>query len=139
MAAPAVSNLHTESPGTPSNTALPGLGRAMVVAGKLAQKTAEDLYKNSIRKKSSFIAELLGCGLVSAAEMAHTLSHAFAAPLINLDAVDTKRLPKGLLDAKICKDFCLVVLNKRNNRLLVATADPTDQNVLQQKSSFPPG
>ena len=129
MAVPVVSNLHTASPGTPSNTTLPGLGRAMVVAGKLAQKTAEDLYKNSIRKKTSFIAELLGCGLVSAAEMAHTLSHAFAAPLINLDAVDTKRLPKGLLDAKICKDFCLVVLNKRNNRLLVATADPTDQSV----------
>ena len=129
MAVPVVSNLHTASPGTPSNTTLPGLGRAMVVAGKLAQKTAEDLYKNSIRKKTSFIAELLGCGLVSAAEMAHTLSHAFAAPLINLDAVDPRRLPKGLLDAKICKDFCLVVLNKRNNRLLVATADPTDQNV----------
>ena len=124
MAAPAGSILRNTS-----NTALPGLGRAMVVAGKLAQTTAEELYKNSIRKKSSFIAELLGSGSVSAADLAHTLSHAFAAPLINLDAVDPKRLPKGLLDAKFCQDFRLVVLNKRNNRLLVATADPSDQSI----------
>jgi len=107
--------------------ALPGLGRALVAAGKLGQKSAEDLYKKSQSGRTSFIAELTGSGAVSASDLAHTMSVAFAAPLLDLDAIDLQRLPKGLLDTKICADYRIVVLSKRNNRLLVATADPADQ------------
>ena len=107
--------------------ALPGLGRALVNAGKLGQKSAEDIYRKALSGKTSFIAELVGSGAVSAADLAHTLSTAFAAPLLDLDAIDTNRLPKGLLDSKICSDYRVVVLSKRSNRLIVATADPSDQ------------
>ena len=107
--------------------ALPGLGRALVAAGKLGQKSAEDLYKKAQSGRTSFIAELTGSGAVSASDLAHTMSVAFAAPLLDLDAIDLQRLPKGLLDAKICTDYRIVVLSKRNNRLMVATADPADQ------------
>ena len=107
--------------------ALPGLGRALVAAGKLGQKAAEDLYKKAQSGRTSFIAELTGSGAVSASDLAHTMSVAFAAPLLDLDAIDVNRLPKGLLDGKICNDYRIVVLSKRNNRLLVATADPADQ------------
>lgn len=106
--------------------ALPGLGRALVSAGKLGQKAAEDLYKKAQSARTSFIAELTGSGAVSATDLAHTMSTAFAAPLLDLDAIDVQRLPKGLLDAKICADYRIVVLSKRNNRLMVATADPSD-------------
>ena len=118
--------LETSQP-IPSPNALPGLGRTLVLAGKLEQKFAEDIYRKAQTNRSSFIAELTGSGAVSAADLAHTMSVAFAAPLIDLDAVDTQRLPKGLLDNKICQDFRLVVLGKRQNRLIVATADPSDQ------------
>ena len=111
----------------PPSMALPGLGRALVAAGKLGQKSAEDLYKKSQSGRTSFIAELTGSGAVSASDLAHTMSVAFAAPLLDLDAIDLQRLPKGLLDTKICADYRIVVLSKRNNRLLVATADPADQ------------
>jgi len=107
--------------------ALPGLGRALVVAGKLGQKSAEGIYKKALTSKNSFIAELVGSGAVSALDLAHTLSAAYAAPLLDLDAIDAQRLPKGLLDVKICSAYRLVVLSKRNNRLMVATADPSDQ------------
>ena len=107
--------------------ALPGLGRALVAAGKLGQKAAEDLYKKAQSGRTSFIAELTGSGAVSASDLAHTMSVAFAAPLLDLDAIDLQRLPKGLLDTKICADYRIVVLSKRNNRLMVATADPADQ------------
>jgi len=107
--------------------ALPGLGRALVVAGKLGQKSAEGIYKKALASKNSFIAELVGSGAVSALDLAHTLSAAYAAPLLDLDAIDAQRLPKGLLDVKICSAYRLVVLSKRNNRLMVATADPSDQ------------
>jgi type IV pilus assembly protein PilB len=107
--------------------ALPGLGRALINAGKLGQMSAEDIYRKALSGKTSFIAELVGSGAVSAADLAHTLSTAFAAPLLDLDAIDTKRLPRGLLDSKICSDYRVVVLSKRSNRLIVATADPSDQ------------
>jgi type IV pilus assembly protein PilB len=107
--------------------ALPGLGRALVMAGKLGQKAAEDIYKKSQSSRTSFIAELTGSGTVSASDLAHTMSVAFAAPLLDLDAIDVLRLPKGLLDPKICQSLRVVVLSKRNNRLIVATADPSDQ------------
>jgi type IV pilus assembly protein PilB len=111
----------------PATVALPGLGRALILAGKLEQKLAEEILRKAVSNHTSFIAELTGSGSVSAADLAHTMSSAFAAPLIDLNAVDVQRLPKELLDTKICHDYRVVVLGKRNNRLVVATADPSDQ------------
>ncbi len=115
-----------------ASMALPGLGRALVVAGKLGQKAAEDIYSKAKSGRTSFIAELTESGAVSASDLAHTMSSAFAAPLLDLEAIDVQRLPKGLLDAKICQTYRIVVLSKRNNRLIVATADPSDQEAAEK-------
>ncbi len=115
-----------------SAVALPGLGRALMSAGKLTQKSAEDIYKKSQISRTSFIAELTGSGAVSASDLAHTVSAVFGAPLLDLDAIDPLRLPKELLDNKICHAYRVVVLSKRNNRLIVATADPTDQEAAEK-------
>ncbi len=112
--------------------ALPGLGRALVLAGKLGQTAAEDIFRKAQTNRSSFIAELTGSGAVSPSDLAHTMSVAFAAPLLDLDAVDAQRLPKGLLDSKICATYRIVVLSKRSNRLIVATADPSDQEASEK-------
>ncbi|MBA4112415.1 MAG: type IV-A pilus assembly ATPase PilB [Verminephrobacter sp.] len=115
-----------------ASVALPGLGRALISAGKLTQKTAEDIYRKSQLSRTSFIAELTGTGAVSAADLAHTVSSVFGAPLLDLNAIDPQRLPRDLLDAKICLAYRVVVLSKRNNRLIVATADPTDQEAAEK-------
>jgi type IV pilus assembly protein PilB len=115
-----------------SSMALPGLGRALVAAGKLGQKAAEDIFRKAQTGRTSFIAELTGSGAVSAFDLAHIMSTAFAAPLLDLDAIDFQRLPKGLLDGKICLTYRIVVLSKRNNRLIVATADPSDQDAAEK-------
>ncbi len=124
----AVDTASTESP----ISALPGLGRALVLAGKIEQKSAEEIYRKAQLSRTSFIAELTGSGVVSAFDLAHTMSTAFAAPLVDLAAIDPQRLPKDLLDSKICTDYRLVVLSKRNNRLLVATADPSDSQAAEK-------
>jgi type IV pilus assembly protein PilB len=116
----------------PAALALPGLGRALVMAGKLGQKAAEDLYRKAQTGRTSFIAELTGSGAVSPADLAHTMSTAFAAPLLDLNAIDVQRLPKGLLDPKLCQAYRVVVLSKRGNRLVVATADPSDQEAAEK-------
>ncbi|BDT66202.1 hypothetical protein os1_03610 [Comamonadaceae bacterium OS-1] len=115
-----------------SSVALPGLGRVLISAGKLGQRAAEDIYRKSQSNRTSFIAELMSSGAVSASDLAHTMSTAFAAPLLDIDAVDRLRLPKDLLDAKICQAYRVVVLSKRNNRLIVATADPSDQEAAEK-------
>ncbi|WP_219212630.1 type IV-A pilus assembly ATPase PilB [Variovorax boronicumulans] len=115
-----------------ASVALPGLARALISAGKLPAKTAEEIYQRSLSGRSSFIAELTGTGAVSAADLAHTLSSAFGAPLLDLDAIDPQRLPKDLLDPKLCQAYRIVVLSKRNNRLIVATADPSDQQAVEK-------
>ncbi len=124
----AVETVLNEAP----SIALPGLGRALVMAGKLGQKAAEDIFRKAQSGRTSFIAELTGSGAVSASDLAHTMSSAFAAPLLDLEAIDVQRLPKGLLDGKICQTYRIVVLSKRNNRLIVATADPSDQEAAEK-------
>ncbi|MEO7242897.1 MAG: type IV-A pilus assembly ATPase PilB [Variovorax sp.] len=114
-----------------ASVALPGLARALVSAGKLDARAAEVVYQKSRANRTNFIAELTGSGAVSAADLAHTLSNAFGAPLLDLDAIDHSRLPKGLLDPKVCQAHRILVLSKRNNRLIVATADPSDQQAAE--------
>ena len=115
-----------------SSIALPGLGRALISAGKLTQKAAEDIFRKSQASRTGFIAEVTGTGAVSPSELAHTVSSIFGAPLLDLNAIDPLRLPRDLLDAKICQAYRVLVLSKRNNRLIVATADPTDQEAAEK-------
>ncbi|KAF1047928.1 type IV-A pilus assembly ATPase PilB [Xylophilus sp.] len=124
----AVDSVSRETPAL----ALPGVGRVLISAGKLQQQAADDLLRKAQANRTGFLSELIGSGLVSASELAHTMAMAFAAPLLDLDAIDNDRLPKDLLDAKLCQAHRVVVLSKRNNRLIVATADPTDQAAAEQ-------
>ncbi len=100
--------------------------------GKLSQKSAEDIYKKSQTSRTNFIAELTGSNTITPSDLAHTVSAIFGAPLVDISAIDPLRIPKDLLDAKLCQAYKVVALNKRNNRLIVATADPTDQEAAEK-------
>ena len=112
--------------------ALPGLGRTLIAAGVLDQQAAEAIYRKALANRTSFLAELTHSGNVVPADMAHAVSAAFGAPLLDLSAIDPLRLPRELLDEKICQAYRVVVLSKRSNRLIVATADPTDQEAAEK-------
>ncbi len=112
--------------------ALPGLARALIAAGKLEQQAAEAVYRKAQSTGQTFIAELTGSGAVSPAELAHTLAATFGVPLVDLDAIDPQRLPRTLLDGKLCQKYRVVALAKRNNRISVATADPSDQQAAER-------
>ena len=124
----AVESLQKES----ASVSFPGLGRALISVGKLTQQSAEDIVRKSHSNKTRFIAELTTAGAVTPADLASTLSAVFGAPLLDLDAIDPIRLPRNLLDPKICLAYRVVVLSKRNNRLTLATADPTDHEAAEK-------
>ena len=116
---------------TPSTT-LSGLARVLVTAGKLSSKAAEDLAKSALERKISFIAAVIASGAVSAVDLAHSLSATLALPLLDLNAVDPERLPKGVVDPKLAAKYQLVVLAKRGNRLFIGSADPTYQEAAER-------
>lgn len=111
---------------------LPGLAHTLVMTGKLGQQAAEDLYKKAQQSNKNFIAELTGSGAVSAFDLAHTISAAFAAPLIDAAAIDPNRLPQDLIDRKLIVKYRILPLSKRGNRLIIATADPTDNEAAEK-------
>lgn len=111
---------------------LSGIGRALVAAGDLDQKTAEALFSKAQGNRKNFVAELVNSGAVSSITLAHTLSKAFIAPLLDLDAVDLDALPENLLDQKICRDYGLLPIGRRNNALVIATADPSNREAAEK-------
>ena len=111
---------------------LSGIGRALVADGTLDQKTAEMLYGKSQASRKSFVAELVDSGAVSSITLAHTLCKAFIAPLVDLNALNIESLPANLLDSKICQDYQLLPLGKRNNTLVIATADPSNREAAEK-------
>ena len=105
---------------------LAGLAHALVQSDQLQRAVAEQLQKRALESRASFIATLLGSGLMSASDLAHWVSKTFALPMLDLDAFDASRVPTGAIDAKIVKAYKVLPLIKRGNKLVVATADPAD-------------
>lgn len=113
-------------------SALSGVARVLVHAGRLNARTAEELVKTSRERKASFLSAVLGAGAITSADLAHTLSTALALPLLDLNAVDPQRLPRNVIDAKLAAQYQVVVLGKRGNRLFIGGADPTDQEAAER-------
>ena len=97
-------------------SALSGVARVLVHAGKLNAKTAEELVRSAKDKRTSFIASVISAGAVSPADLAHTLSNALALPLFDLASADLQRLPRNVVDAKLAAQYQIVVLGKRGDR-----------------------
>ena len=127
MASPALDTL----PDAPQS-ALSGVARVLVHAGKLNARTAEDLVRSAKEKRASFISSVIGAGAVSPADLAHTLSTSLALPLLDLGSVDPQRLPKGVIDGKLAAQYQVLVLGRRGNRLFIGGADPTDQEAVER-------
>ncbi len=111
---------------------LSGVARVLVHAGKLPQRSAEELVRTSREAKSSFVGAVIASGALTASELAHTLASALALPLLDLSAVSAERLPRNVIDAKLTAQYQLVVLGKRGNRLFIGGADPTHQEAVER-------
>jgi type IV pilus assembly protein PilB len=113
-------------------TNLSGVARILVRAGRIDAKAAEDLTKAAHDKRSSFVAQLIETNTMKPLALAHALSTALAVPLLDLDAVDPKQLPQGIVDAKLVSQYRIFPLGKRGGRLFIACADPTDQEAVER-------
>jgi len=115
-----------------AQTALSGVARVLVHAGRLSQKAAEDLVRSARERRVSFVQAVLGSGTVRPSELAHTLSSALALPLVDLNAVDFEKVPRSIVDPKMAAQYQVVVLGRRGSRLFIGAADPTDQEAAER-------
>lgn len=114
---------------------LPGVARALVAAGHIDLPSVQKAYQRSLKKRNSLVSELVESGTMGALTLAQAVCTAFSTPLLDLDAVDITSLPDKLIDEKICQDYFLLCLGKRNQALVIATADPSNQEA-EEKIKF---
>ena len=102
------------------------------MAGKISRDMADEVYRRAKTANRSFISELTGSGVVSAFDVAHVMSQTFSTPLLDVDALDLHRLPTDLLNPTLAATYRILALSKRGSRLIVVTADPSDQDAAEK-------
>lgn len=114
------------------SAALSGVARVLVHGGRLTAKAAEDLTLQAKDRKVSFVEALISSNTMTPGVLAHSLAHALSVPLLDLDAIDAQKIPRGFLDAKLIAQYKVLPLGKRGSRLFLACADPTDQEASER-------
>lgn len=116
----------------PAINALPGVARVLIQHGKITAAIAADIMQRMQQSRNLFVAELINAGHVGAAEIAYLLAQAFSVPLLDIAAIDKTKLPKDLIDIKLAVECKILALSRKNGRLIIATADPSDQITIQK-------
>ncbi|MFS2026139.1 type IV-A pilus assembly ATPase PilB [Massilia sp. CT11-137] len=119
-------------PNTTPGTALPGLARALVQAGRLTLPQADTLQKKASADKAGFIDTLLGSSSIDAKSLAAFCAETFGYPLLDLSTFSPDALPVNAIDPKLMQAQRVVALARRGNKLSVAVSDPTNTQALDQ-------
>jgi type IV pilus assembly protein PilB len=119
-------------PNTTPGTALPGLARALVQAGRITLPQADVLQKKAAADKAGFIDTLLGTSTIDARSLAAFCADTFGYPLLDLASFSPDFLPVNAIDAKLMQAQRVVALARRGNKMSVAVSDPTNTQALDQ-------
>ncbi|MFT3736500.1 MAG: type IV-A pilus assembly ATPase PilB [Rhodocyclaceae bacterium] len=112
-------------------SALSGLARALVQQGRMPEADAAACSAPSTNP-GGFVGEVVSRGLMKASEIAVFSSETFGFPILDLAAVDDSQIPRDAIDPKLVTKHQVVPLAKRNNRVTVALADPTNLRALDE-------
>lgn len=123
---------------THASGSMPAVIGAVVAAGHIPWNQAQTLWEQAQSTNTPLIAALIDSGAVTSLLLAQTLAQAFATPFIDLATLDRNALPQGLLDEKICVDHQLLVISKKNGRLRIATADPSNKDATEALKHLAP-
>lgn len=109
------------------------LGDLLVELGYLTDadlRQALGLQKESDGKKR--LGEILiEGGFIEERRLLETLSYQLGYPVISIDFGKLDRTVAALIPANICKELCILPIEKTDNIIVVAFGDPLDQQALQ--------
>src|SRR3569833_3248712 len=121
------SSAHMESILRPS-----GLARKLVADGLLSDEQARQAHDDALKKKISFVAQLVESKTLDAYTIAETGAREFGVPLFDITTIDMDVLAVLLVEEKLIRKHHALPLFKRGNRLYVAVADPTNMQALDE-------
>ncbi|MBL8510733.1 MAG: type IV-A pilus assembly ATPase PilB [Betaproteobacteria bacterium] len=108
------------------------LGRALVQQGKLAQGDANAIQAEAKKAGVTFVEQLTISKKIAPRDVAIFAAHVFGVPLLDLNAIDTEQLPVALVDMKMLASKRAIPLQKRGNRLFLATSDPSTEQIFAE-------
>lgn len=111
---------------------LSGLARRLVKDGVFSSDVARDAIEKARASQKPFISHIIDERLVSAHRAASAASDEFGLPLLDLNCVNTDTIPQGLVADNLISKHHAIPLVKRDNRLYVALADPTNIQALDE-------
>ena len=93
---------------------------------------AESIAKAAAAAQLSFIDQLINSRVMTPLELASNLSHAFALPLLDLNAYEPAQMQADLIDKKLVQSLKIVGLHRRGNKLTVAMSDAANYQAIDQ-------
>jgi type IV pilus assembly protein PilB len=115
------------SPPSPS-----GLPRLLLQAEKLTQQQIDAIQRSAITDKTPFIDALIQSGAFDAKALAMFCATHFGCPLLDLATVDLQAVPTGVIEGRLMQSQRIVVLARRAHKIVVAIADPTQTQAMDQ-------
>ena len=111
---------------------LTGLPRQIVKAGILTEQAAANALAEAQKNRQSFLHVLAAEGKTDLARAAEIVALEFGLPLVDLDAFDPAQLALQAVKEDLLRKHKVLPLLQRGRKLFVATADPTQQQALDE-------
>ena len=111
---------------------LSGLPGRLVRDGLLSEEQAREAAGQARKSRLSLVSHLVQSRALSARDIAHAASKEFGVPLLDLDAIEPEQAVVTLVQERLIRQHQVLPLFKRGKRLFVATADPTNQDALDE-------
>lgn len=119
-------------PNSAPGSAISGLARALLQAGRLTALQVETINKQSVSEKIPFIDALIQNKGMDARSIAIFCSETFGYPMMDFAAFNFQTRPEGIIDAKLMQAQRVIALAKRGNKIAIAISDPTNTQALDQ-------
>ncbi len=112
---------------------LSGLARALIQQGRITEADALACSTNGASGgPNAFIQELAQRKLMGNQDVAAFAAETFGYPLLDVNALDQAALPREAIDRKLITKHQVIPLSRRQNRLTIATADPSNMRILDE-------
>ncbi len=113
-------------------TPLSGLARALIQQGRVTEADAIACTEAAGNTPNGFIVELDRRAILKSLDIARFAADTFGCPLLDVAALDATATPKDAVDRKLLAKHQVVPLAKRQNRLVIAAADPSNMRALDE-------
>lgn len=107
-----------------------GIALQLVQAGIVTESAMQKALTETQQSKQNLIAYLVEEKIASPDKVAELVAREFGDALIDLDALNPDYVPKEAIEEKLVRDFCILPVFQRGNRLFVAMSDPTNIDAL---------